>query len=386
MLTALESRGSNRGLPGHGASRSDTWPLQRVLMYRSMSFVGFVVASLFVTLVLGSPGAATGSMLKPCVGERIPPIPLMTDRDPTSDAAVNSASALADPTPEQPPAKGGLTYTRFEDVVYGHRDGLAMTMDVFTPKANPNGAGVIIFVSAEYKSGRDLLLRFHPTTSMPFLDRGYVVFQVMHCSQPRYTVMEIVEDAHRAVRFIKYNAKKYGIDPAKIGVAGASSGGHLSLMMGCAGAPLDPKAADPVDRESSRASAVACYFPPTDFLTLADATVKKEIAAPFDFHELDPKTGLLERVSAKRRLDIARDLSPITHAAKGAAPTLIVHGDKDEVVPIAQSEAMIEKLKGCGVESKLLVKKGKAHFEVVWVVKELPTLADWFDQQFFKKK
>jgi len=449
MLTAIESRRLNRGLSGHSP-----------------------IASVSVTSALGSAGSEH------------PLGRLQRERDSTPDAAVNFAFTLADPTPEQPPSQGGRTYTRIEDVVYGHRDGLAMTMDVFTPTANPNGAGVIIFVSAEYKSGRDLLLRFHPTTSMPFLDRGYVVFQVMHCSQPKYTVLEIVEDAHRAVRFIKYNAKKYGIDPAKIGVAGASSGGHLSLMMGCAGAPLNPKAADPVDRESSRAAAVACYFPPTDFVALADTTVKEEItgcglrlmsikkdtnaipiegknlivvanvegvlqfrifdqfrktivdadeakfpakaleiaalkkqlmnlwppakltedetervifaaasivgqthiAAPFDFRELDPSTGLLERVSAKRRLDIARDLSPITHATKEAAPTLIVHGDKDKVVPIAQSEAMIKKLKESGVESKLLVKKGERHFEVVWVVKELPTLADWFDIHLLGKK
>jgi acetyl esterase/lipase len=293
------------------------------------------------------------------------------------------------PVPAQcAPARleGEVTYNRLGDVAYGHRDGLARTMDVFSPKEKPNGAGVIIFVSAEFRSGRDLLNMFHPTTTTPFLNRGYVVFTVMHGSQPKFTVPEILEDAHRAVRFIKYNAKKYGIDPAKIGVAGASSGGHLSLMMGCAGVARDPKAADPVDRESSRAAAVACYFPPSDFPALAQASVKKEILAPFDFRELVRETGLFERVSVERKMEIARDLSPINHAAKGAAPTLIVHGDKDKVVPIAQSEAMIEKLQACGVESKLKVMEGKGHFELEWVVKELPTLADWFDIHLLGKK
>ncbi len=295
-----------------------------------------------------------------------------------------SSTAFAEPPRDEPKAEA--KYTSSEDVIYGRRDGLAVTMNVFTPKGQLNGAGVIIFVSAEYRSGQDWMRRFHPTTSMPFLDRGYVVFQVIHGSQPRYTVMKIVEDAHRAVRFIKYNAKKYGIDPAKIGVAGASSGGHLSLMMGCAGNTLDPKAADPVDRESSRAAAVACYFPPSDFPALAETTVKKEIAAPFDFRELDATSGLLERVSAKRQMEIAHDLSPINHVAKGVAPTLIIHGDEDEVVPISQSEAMIKKLKECSVESHLKVMKGKKHFELFWVVRELPTLADWFDIHLLGKK
>jgi hypothetical protein len=93
---------------------------------------------------------------------------------------------------------------------------------------------------------------------------------------------------------------------------------------------------------------------------------------------LDPKSGLLERVSAKRQLEIARNLSPINHAAKGAAPTLIIHGDLDDVVPISQSKAMIKKLEECGVKSKLLEMKGEKHFGP-WVVPELPKLADWFD-------
>ena len=151
-------------------------------------------------------------------------------------------------------------------------------------------------------------------------------------------------------------------------------------MMGCAGGPGNPKAKDPVDRESSRASAVACFFPPSDFPTLDKNPPKnyKDIAPAFDIREFDPATGLLERITPKRRQEIARDISPINHVAKGAAPTLIIHGDKDEVIPISQSEAMIAKLKGSGVDCKLLVKEGKPHF-ALWVVNEFPVLADWFD-------
>ena len=71
---------------------------------------------------------------------------------------------------------------------------------------------------------------------------------------------------NRAVRFIRHNAREYGIDPDRIGVYGGSAGGHLSLMLGMAGDNGDPNAKDPVDRESSRVQAVACFFPPTDLL------------------------------------------------------------------------------------------------------------------------
>lgn len=290
----------------------------------------------------------------------------------------STAPALAQPAPKPAP-----NYTRTEDVVYGRRDGLALTLDVFTPN-KPNGIGVIVFVSAEFRSGPDMLALFHPLATTPFLDRGYTVFAVMHGSQPRYTVPEIVEDAHRAVRFIKHNARKYGIDPDRIGAAGGSAGGHLSLMVGCAGRPGDPKADDAVERQSSKVAAVACFFPPTDFPALEGAC-PKDVAAPFDFRELDPTTGKFAPVTPDRRREIGRAVSPITHAARGAAPALIIHGDKDRVVPLSQSEAMIAKLKGCGVPCELKVRADKGHF-APWVAEDLPALADWFDGHLLAKR
>lgn len=275
------------------------------------------------------------------------------------------------------------THSRTEDVIYGRRDGLALTMDVFTPAGKSNGAGVIICVSAKFRSGRELLEMFQ-SAATPFLDRGYMVFAVMHSSQPKYTVPDAIEDVHRSVRYIRANAKKYGIDPNKLGIAGASAGGHLSLMMGCAGKAGDPEASDPIDRESSKVAAVACFFPPTDFVVL-EGQCTKEFAACFDFREMDPTSGKFVTVSAERRQQIGIDVSPITHAAKNAAPTLIIHGDQDKLVPIEQSKSMIAKLTDCGVDCKLVVKTGKGHG---WfgIEKDLPTLADWFDKHLLDKK
>ena len=89
---------------------------------------------------------------------------------------------------------------------------------------------------------------------------------MVHGSQPKFTIPEVLSDMNRSIRFIRHHAADYGIDPDRIGITGGSAGGHLSLMQGTAGDKGDPKAADPVDRESSRVQAVACFFPPTDFL------------------------------------------------------------------------------------------------------------------------
>jgi hypothetical protein len=83
---------------------------------------------------------------------------------------------------------------------------------------------------------------------------------------PKFNIPEIVQDIHRAVRFVRHNAAKYDIDPNRLGIVGGSAGGHLSLMMATTGGPGKEDAKDPIDRETSAVQAVACFFPPTDFM------------------------------------------------------------------------------------------------------------------------
>jgi acetyl esterase/lipase len=297
-------------------------------------------------------------------------------------SALLVAVVVAPVAPAQPlPAN----FTRVEDVIYGRKDGIALTMDVFTPTAKPNGRGVIVCISMNFQSSKDMLKHFHPRTTSEFLSRGYVVFAVVHGSQPKFTVPEIVDDIHRAVRFIKYNAKSYGIERDRLGIAGGSAGGHLSLMMGCAGKTGDPDATDPVDRESSKVAAVACLFPPTDFRAFESSPPSGfDPTVLFPIRERDPKTAQLVPVTPERRREIGTACSPL-HCAKGdAAPTLIIHGDQDKLVPLQQSEALIARLKACNVTCDLIVRKGKGHF---WfdMGKDLSTLADWFDKHLRDK-
>ena len=134
------------------------------------------------------------------------------------------------------------SFTRREDVIYGRKYGTALTMDVFTPKKEANGAAVVVVVSGGFFSSHEAI---NPAFVRPLVDRGYTVFAVVHGSQPRYTAPEIVKDVNRAVRFIRHHAKDYGIDPDRIGVSGASAGGHLSLMLGTAGDEGDPDGEGP---------------------------------------------------------------------------------------------------------------------------------------------
>ena len=264
-------------------------------------------------------------------------------------------------------------HTRTEDVVYGRKFGVALTLDVIQPE-KPNGFGIAYMVSGGWVSG------YSPSTPLayaPFLERGYTVFSVRHGCQPKFTIQEITQDIHRAIRFIRHNGAKWQVNPDKLGISGGSAGGHLSLTMGVYGGPGDPKAADPVDRESSAIQAIACFYPPTDFLNYGkpgECAVGVGILERFQ-----PAFGP-ETATAEGRERLGKEVSPIYHITASLPPTFIIHGDQDKLVPLQQAESFLAKAKEAGATTKLTIKPGVAHG---WPnqQEDYPLLADWFDEQ-----
>jgi acetyl esterase/lipase len=280
-------------------------------------------------------------------------------------------------------AADDVTFSRREEVIYGRKFGMALTMDVFTPKENANGAAVIWVVSGGWMSNHDHI-------NLSFLKeplaRGYTVFAVVHGSQPKYTIPEAIADMTLAVRYIRAHADEFKIDPNRIGVSGGSAGGHLSLMLGMAGDTGDAKSKDSLSRTSSRVQAVACFFPPTDFLNYGtpgyawlNRGPKDAFQAPFDFQVWNPDLKRFDVVDDDARNKIARDISPVYHVTSDDPPTLIIHGDKDALVPLQQSQLMMERFKQSGVPARLVVKSGEAHGWPKWH-DDMRTIADWFDE------
>jgi len=303
-------------------------------------------------------------------------------------AAIGVSLFLA--SASQAPAADAPSFARQEDVIYGRKDGMALTLDVITPKEKANGAAVVWVISGGFFSAHEAI---NPGFVVELLKRGYTVFAVVHGSQPRYTIPDAIADMNRSVRYIRFHAKDFKIDPQRIGITGGSAGGHLSLMIGTGGTPGNPKAADPVERASSRVQAVACFFPPTDFLNygkegvVAMGTgVLSGFQAPFEFRELDPKTRAYVPIAdPARRLEIGRQISPLTHVSKDSAPTLIIHGDSDTLVPIQQSERIMARFKEAGVPAQLVVKHGAGHGWLT-IALDMPTIADWFDKYLRESK
>ena len=269
-------------------------------------------------------------------------------------------------------AQTNADFTRTEDVIYGRKFGTALTLDVFQPHP-ANGLGIVLMVSGGWFSSHEAI---NADYLRPLLSRGYTVFAVVHGSQPKFTITEIVQDIHRAVRFIRHNAARYAVDPDRLGITGSSAGGHLSLTLGTQGGPGDPQAKDPVDRESSAVQCVACFFPPTDFLNYSqpgeDAVgvgVLKSFKAAFG-----PRAD-----TAEERQKLGHEISPLYFVHSNMPPILIIHGDADTLVPICQARTFVQRCEAMGSTAQLVVRKGKAHG---WpdMGKDMNLLADWFDE------
>ncbi len=276
---------------------------------------------------------------------------------------------------------------RTEDVVYGRKHGLALTMDVFQP-AKPNGCGLLFLVNGGWFSSKATprMPAIRPEVYDAYLGRGYTVFAVVTSSQPKFTVPEQIDDVLRAVRFVRANAAKYDVRPDRLGVMGASAGGHLTLCIGTLGGQGRPDADDPVDRESSDVQATACFFPPTDFLNYGGPGLSGLGEGPLAPLQAAFKSAGLPAAEKEK---LGREISPIYHITAKLPPTLIISGDKDDVVPIQQSESFVDKAKDAGAPPvKLIVRPGKAHgWGDFWRTPEDETaFLDWFDEHLQNRK
>jgi len=246
------------------------------------------------------------------------------------------------------------------NVVYGMYSGTALLLDVHYPE-RPNGYGVLFIPGSGWSAplgyaAPPLKESNQVEMYVPSLTRaGYTVFAITHRATPTFRYPAPIEDAQRAARFERANAAKYGIDPARIGGAGGSSGAHLVSMLGTMGGPGDASDADPVNRESAKLQCIVARAAPLDLLRMSPSIGTDALALFLGSRvtESTPKT------SAEYRTVWAA--SPINYVSSETAPFLLIHGDKDRTVPFQQSELMEAALKKAGVPVKLIVIEGGDH-------------------------
>ena len=277
-----------------------------------------------------------------------------------------------------------VKYRAVEDVVYGHKDGLAQTFDVLIPETGAKRVGVLLLVSGSWRSRKannpaeeEGLRRQHWAQGL--LNGGYTLFLVRHGSTPRYYVPEMIEDVRRSIRVVRMRASEFGVDPDRLGIVGGSSGGHLALMAALTGDDGKPDARDPVERISSRVQAIMAWFPPVDMINWGTEKGYRmmEKVRPTLFPEIFGKITDLEAQ--------LRAISPLYHVKPDAPPVFLVHGDADKTVPLQQSQLLKAKYEEMKRPVQLVVQPGGPHTYWPGIEKNYPAIWDWFDRHLAGK-
>ena len=278
------------------------------------------------------------------------------------------------------PASG---VTILEDVVYGHKAGMALTFDVYQP-ATSNGAGVVILNSGGWispfymlhteDSGAFQLLDYSEPKQVSaklLTDRGFTVFNLRHSSVPKFSLPEVVTDVRIGLREILKRAPEFDVERDRLGLWGASAGGHLSLLLATSPeiGPDEEHSEEPV----SGVSAVVAYFPVTE-LESERIAATNHVRETYGLELLDMLPGF------DYHSDLDEELSPITYATADDPPTLFIHGDQDRLAPLRQSEIMLESLSEAGATAELFVLEGAGHgFAGNDLDAALNRTLDWFE-------
>ncbi|MEZ5399732.1 MAG: alpha/beta hydrolase fold domain-containing protein [Bryobacteraceae bacterium] len=255
-----------------------------------------------------------------------------------------AAAALAQ-NPATPPVPDSVVFER--DIDYASVAGAKLGMDIARPKAPGPHPAVVLIHGGGFRRGTR---QSYTALALRLAGRGYVAAAVSYRLTPKYQFPAPVRDVKSAVRFLRANAKRFDLDPDRIGVTGSSAGGHLALMLGLTGGVASFDDEGPNPEQSSRVSCVVNYFGPTDFTRIYDKGGDAAEVLPA-FLGANPRNAMKAHIEA----------SPLQWVSPDDAPILTIHGDKDPLVPYEQAVWLTERLVAAGVPAELEMIGGAGH-------------------------
>ena len=240
-----------------------------------------------------------------------------------------------------------------KDLAYVENGHERQKLDLYIPAQGVKPLPLIIWIhGGAWKGGNK-----ERSPALQFLDRGFAVASVNYRLSQHAVFPAQLEDCKTAVRWLRAHAEEYGLNMDRFGAWGGSAGGHLVAMLGVTG---DTKDFDvgPHLKFSSQVQAVANYFGPAD-LTSMGAQSGPESTMKHDAPD-SPESQLIGGPILENK-EKAKKASPLTYVSRGDAPMLLVHGDKDPLVPWQQSQVLYDALQKAGVSSELRIVKNAGH-------------------------
>ena len=241
-----------------------------------------------------------------------------------------------------------------EDITYGKGGDVELKLDLARPIKGRGPFPALVFIHGH---GQNRKGYYHEIREAA--ERGYVavsvdfrIFGMRENGKVKYPFPAQVQDVKCAVRWLRANARKYKIDPNRIGVVGWSSGGHLSLMLGLTDPSHGLEGRCGKKKYSSRVQAVVSLAGPTELIRFYQEKPKQWV--------VDSLGGTPEEVPEQYKR-----ASPLTYVSKDDPPVLSVHGEKNHQVPLNQPELLDAKMREVGASHTLKIKKDGGHVVLV---------------------
>ena len=233
-------------------------------------------------------------------------------------------------------------------IEYSNPDDQHLQLNLARPKEATGPLPVVLCIHgggfrAGHRDGNNALC-------LKLAQRGFVAATVSYRLAPKYQFPAAVHDVKAAVRWLRANAAKYQIDPARIGVTGDSAGGHLAQFLGVTAGVKEFEGDGGNLDQSSSVTCVVNRYGPSDFTKSYAKSVDAAEVLPL-FLGGDLKTALPRHIQS----------SPLNWVTPDAAPTLILHGTEDKYVAYEQGVWMRDRLQACGVEVELVTFEGAGH-------------------------
>jgi acetyl esterase/lipase len=249
-------------------------------------------------------------------------------------------------SPQAP--EGPVVYRDVNYVTNGHE---RQKLDLYLPKAKEKLPLIIRIHGGAWLAGSK-----ESEGPQDYISNGYAVASINYRLSQHAIFPAQIQDCKAAVRFLRANAQKYNLDPNRFGVWGPSAGGHLAALLGTTGDINEFDVGENLS-VSSRVQAVVDYFGPTDFLQM------EEHRLPDGMHHNTPDSPESKLIGGniQDNPEKVAKANPITYVTKNGPPFLIVHGDKDPLVPHHQSKLLEAALKKAGVPVLFYTVKGGGH-------------------------
>ena len=289
----------------------------------------------------------------------------------TQPADAQPRSGNATPAARLP--QGVKAYRDLAYVVNGHE---RQKLDLFVPEKSDGPLPLIVWIhGGGWQNGsKDGC----PPLRNSYTERGYAVASINYRLSGHAVFPAQIEDCKAAIRWLRAHAKEYRLDPQRFGVWGSSAGGHLAALVGTSGGVKAFDVGENLDQTSS-VQAVCDYFGPTDFMVFVTTPGYETHATA-----TSPEAKLIGGAVAENK-DKAARANPVTYVSQDDPAFLIVHGDKDPLVPINQSQLLYDGLKQAGVNVLLHTIKGAGHGQG-FGGPEIEPMVDAFFERVLKAK